>query len=85
MRFTLARWITAEEARELDTLMDRNSSAMARDLDGAPVFMAPSAYGLTYEEDRYPATRFTDIKMYQARDRAGEVFPRQRGRSIPTG
>jgi len=70
-RFTLARWVAADERTELDTFMDSHNSAMARDLDGAPVFMAPTPYGLKYEQDRYPAVRFTDIKTYQARDRAG--------------
>jgi peptide chain release factor 3 len=70
-RFTLARWISAGAATELDGFMDSHGSAMARDLDGAPVFMAPSAYGLRYEEERYPAVRFTDVKTYQARDQAG--------------
>ena len=70
-RFTLARWIMADETRDLDTFMDSHGSAMARDLDGAPVFMAPTAYGLRYEEERYPAIRFADIKTYQARGGAG--------------
>ena len=69
-RFNLARWIMSDERGEVDKFVDKNNSAMARDLDGAPVFLAPSAYGLKYEEDRYPAIRFTDIKTYQARDRA---------------
>ena len=70
-RFTLARWVEADQRTDLDAFMDSHNSAMARDLDGAPVFMAPTAYGLRYEEERYPAVRFTDIKTYQARDRAG--------------
>ena len=40
---------------------------MAKDLDGAPVFMATTAFSLRYEEERYPAVRFTDIKDYQKR------------------
>jgi peptide chain release factor 3 len=69
-RFQIARWIMSDETRDLDGFMAKNGSAMARDLDGAPVFLAPSAYGLRYEEERYPAIRFTDIKTYQARDKA---------------
>ncbi len=44
-----------------------SGSSMARDLDGAPVFMATTAFSLRYEEERYPAVRFTDIKDYQKR------------------
>ncbi|TDR93536.1 peptide chain release factor 3 [Enterovirga rhinocerotis] len=69
-RFNIARWIMSDERGEVDKFVDKNTSAMARDLDGAPVFLAPSAYGLKYEEDRHPAIRFTDIKTYQARDKA---------------
>ncbi|WP_375461405.1 peptide chain release factor 3 [uncultured Enterovirga sp.] len=70
-RFTLARWIMSDERGAVDTFMDKNGSAMALDLDGAPVFLAPSAYGLRYEEERYPAIRFADIKTYQAGEGAG--------------
>ena len=66
-RFTLARWVMSDERGAVDTFSEKNGSAMARDLDGAPVFLAPSAYGLRYEEERYPALRFTDIKTYQAK------------------
>ena len=46
--------------------MDKTGSSIARDLDGAPFYKAPTAYGLRYEEERYPAIRFTDVKTYQA-------------------
>ncbi len=32
-----------------------------------PVFMATTAFSLRYEEERYPAVRFTDVKDYQKR------------------
>jgi peptide chain release factor 3 len=43
---------------------------LAYDLDGAPVFMAPSAFQLRYDEERWPAIKFVDIKDYQADDKA---------------
>ena len=43
---------------------------MAADLDGAPVFMAASPFSLKYDQDRWPAIRFTDVKDYQKRDKA---------------
>ena len=38
---------------------------MAEDLDGSPVFMAPSAYMLKFEMDRAPEVKFSDVKDYQ--------------------
>jgi peptide chain release factor 3 len=35
------------------------------DLDGAPVFMAASAWDLRYEQERWPDISFSDIKDYQ--------------------
>ena len=66
----LGCWIMADVRTELDRFVDTHVSAMAKDLDGAPVFMAPTAYGLSYEEERWPDIRFADIKTYQARDGA---------------
>jgi len=43
---------------------------MASDLDGAPVFMAPSAFELRYELDRSPDIVATEIKDYQRRQAA---------------
>ena len=70
-RFALARWVMTDKKGEADRFADAHRSAMAKDLDGAPVFLAPTAYGLRYEEERWPDVRFTDVKTYQARDRAG--------------
>jgi hypothetical protein len=39
-RFSICRWIAAEDRIELDRFVDSHLSSMARDLDGAPVFMA---------------------------------------------
>ena len=38
---------------------------MAEDLDGAPVFMAPSVFMLNYEIERAPKIVFSDIKDHQ--------------------
>ena len=67
-RFTLAHWVMADTRTELDRFVDGHRSSMAKDLDGALVFMAPTTYGLKYEEERWPDVRFADIKTYQARD-----------------
>ena len=52
---------------DLDSFIGTHGSAMASDLDGAPVFMATTAFSLRYEEERAPKVRFTDIKDYQKR------------------
>jgi len=64
-RFSVCRWIDADDRAEIDRFMAANNSAMARDLDGAPVFLAPSPFSLKYDQDRWPDIRFTDIKDYQ--------------------
>jgi peptide chain release factor 3 len=64
-RFSICRWITADDPRELDKFIESHLSAMARDLDDAPVFMAPNQFNLQYEVDRYKAIQFSDVKDYQ--------------------
>ncbi|MBL0405816.1 peptide chain release factor 3 [Microvirga aerilata] len=64
-RFTICRWITADDRVELDRFIDSHLSSMARDLDDAPVFMAANTFNLQYEMDRYKAIRFSDVKDYQ--------------------
>src|SRR3954465_2523592 len=66
-RFSLCRWVSADDRVELDRFAAANGSAMAADLDGAPVFMAASPFSLKYEQDRSPALSFSDVKDYQKR------------------
>ncbi|HYF56671.1 MAG TPA: peptide chain release factor 3 [Salinarimonas sp.] len=66
-RFQICRWVAAEDSRELDRFVSANLSSMASDLDGAPVFMAPSPFSLKYDQERWPDIRFTDVKDYQKR------------------
>jgi peptide chain release factor 3 len=69
-RFSVCRWVEATDSRELDRFVNANLSSMASDLDGAPVFMAPSPFSLKYDQERWPDIRFTDVKDYQKRDAA---------------
>lgn len=66
-RFSVCRWIEAESEAEIDKFVNAHGSAMASDLDGAPVFMATTAFSLRYEEERWEKIRFTDVKDYQKR------------------
>jgi len=69
-RFTVCRWIAADDPLELQRFMDAHRGDMARDLDGDPVFLAPHEFGLRYESDRWKQIRFAAIKDYQVRDAA---------------
>ena len=56
--FETARWLSAEEPGELKAFADINRSAMAKDRDGNPVFLAKSAWEVGYVADRYPGVTF---------------------------
>ncbi len=64
-RFELCRWISSDDRAELDKFVRAFPSSMAADLDGAPVFMAASAWALNYEQEKWPKIAFSDIKDYQ--------------------
>jgi peptide chain release factor 3 len=61
-RFEFARWIAAKSPAERDRFIHAHPASMARDLDGAPVFLAASAFDLKYEQDKWPEIVFSDIK-----------------------
>ena len=64
-QFSVCRWLTSEDEQKLDAFIDSHGSSMAKDLDGAPVYMASSAFSLRYEEERAPGITFSAIKDYQ--------------------
>ena len=64
-QFQVCRWISSTDRTALDAFIDSHGSSMADDLDGAPVFMASSAFSLRYEVERAPDVVFRDIKDYQ--------------------
>ena len=55
--FDTARWVSGDAA-DLKAFTDINRSAMAKDRDGNPVFLAKSAWEVGYVADRYPQVRF---------------------------
>ncbi|MGH6837783.1 MAG: peptide chain release factor 3 [Methylocella sp.] len=61
-RFSFARWITAKSPAGRDKFIHAHPASMARDFDGAPVFLAASAFDLNYEQDNWPEIVFSDIK-----------------------
>jgi peptide chain release factor 3 len=64
-RFQVCRWVSAEKRTDLDAFTEKHRGDMAEDLDGSPVFMAPSAFMLKFEMDRAPEVKFSDVKDYQ--------------------
>lgn len=69
-RFSVCRWIDSDNKLDLEKFVTANTSSLAVDLDGSPVFMATNAFSLNYEMERWPDIRFTDIKDYQVQDAA---------------
>ena len=64
-RFEVCRWVSCNDRVELDKFVSAYPSSIAADLDGAPVFMASSAFNLRYEQERWKKIAFADIKDYQ--------------------
>ena len=56
--FDTARWVSAANAADLKAFTDLNRTAMAKDRDGNPVFLAKSAWEVGYVQERYPLVRF---------------------------
>ncbi|MDE0878076.1 MAG: peptide chain release factor 3 [Sphingomonas bacterium] len=56
--FDTARWVSAADAADLKAFTSINQSAMAKDRDGNPVFLAKTAWEVGYVADRYPKVRF---------------------------
>jgi peptide chain release factor 3 len=64
-RFEVCRWVSSEDHTELDKFVAAYPSSIAADLDGAPVFLATSAFNLRYDQERWPKIVFADVKDYQ--------------------
>ncbi|MBX3577297.1 MAG: peptide chain release factor 3 [Rhizobiaceae bacterium] len=69
-RFTVCRWISADQKAEVERFIESHRGDIARDLDGDPVFLAPHEFGLNYEAERWKAIRFASVKDYQIREAA---------------
>jgi peptide chain release factor 3 len=65
-RFEILRWISAPDSKTLEGFVDGNKSSIAHDLDGAPVFMASSAFNLNYALERSPGIAAQTIKEIHA-------------------
>lgn len=63
-RFSVCRWISADNPADLEKFVTARRGDIARDLDGDPVFLAQDAFSLRYEHERYPAIKMAAIKEY---------------------
>ncbi|MGP9812218.1 peptide chain release factor 3 [Rhodopseudomonas sp. NSM] len=60
--FQLARWISAEDRKKLDSFITANNSSIADDVDGDPVYLAKNEFYLGYTRDRAEGIVFSEIK-----------------------
>jgi peptide chain release factor 3 len=60
--FQLARWISAEDRKKLDTFLAANNSGVADDVDNDPVFLARNQFYLDYTRERSDGITFLSVK-----------------------
>jgi peptide chain release factor 3 len=60
--FQLARWISSDDRKKLDAFVAANSSGVADDVDGDPVFLAKNEFYLGYTRERAEGINFSSIK-----------------------
>src|SRR6202451_2318818 len=60
--FQLARWISSDDRKKLDAFIAANSSGVADDVDGDPVFLAKNEFYLGYTRERAEGIVFSSVK-----------------------
>src|SRR2546429_2796036 len=60
--FQLARWISSDDRKKLETFITANNSGIADDVDGDPAFMAKNEFYLGYTKDRAEGIEFSAVK-----------------------
>jgi len=60
--YSIARWVSAEDDDILDAFSRKNTANMAEDLDGAPVYLAKSAWDVGYAQEKNPGLQFTSTR-----------------------
>ncbi|WP_019961395.1 peptide chain release factor 3 [Woodsholea maritima] len=63
--FETARWLDGPSDK-IDAFIDRHKTAIAEDIDGAIVFLAKSAWEVSYSEEKHPDIRFLKAKERRA-------------------
>lgn len=57
-----ARWVEADDARELKKFTDEIQDSLAEDHNGAPVFLARNSWHLDTTTEKHPQVRFLKVK-----------------------
>jgi len=65
--FQLARWISADDGKNLDAFIAANGSGVADDVDGDPVFLARNEFYLGYTMERAEGVVFSSVKDVKKR------------------
>jgi peptide chain release factor 3 len=60
--FSLARWISSDDKKKLETFISSNGSGVADDVDGDPVFLAKNEFYLGYTKERAEGIIFSNVK-----------------------
>jgi peptide chain release factor 3 len=60
--FQLARWISSDDRKKLDTFIAANTSSIADDVDGDPVYLARNDFYLGYTKERAEGIEFANVK-----------------------
>lgn len=68
-RFTMARWVTAQDPKVLRQFLDANAAQIAYDVVEAPAYLATSAAQLRVVQERYP-----DVQFHTMREHGALVF-----------
>lgn len=60
--FQLARWVSSDDRKKLDIFIAANTSSIADDVDGDPVYLARNEFYLGYTRERAEGIEFTNVK-----------------------
>ena len=58
----MARWVKAEDRKELERFLERHKVEMATDKDGDPVYLAESSWWLQHTQKDWPTIAFVATK-----------------------
>jgi peptide chain release factor 3 len=62
--YVAARWVSSEDAAELERFVNANAYRMARDSAGVPAFLATMKSELAVAEERWPKITFHALREY---------------------
>ncbi|WP_407181120.1 peptide chain release factor 3 [Bradyrhizobium sp. STM 3562] len=60
--FQLARWVSSDDRKKLDAFIASNTSSIADDVDGDPVYLAKNEFYLGYTKERAEGINFSNVK-----------------------